>query len=399
MKKTILVLAMFGGLSGDAFANGSSAKLYGIIDEGVTHFTGVAPDGGAAGQTASSTALSGSVQSGSRIGLEGTEDLGNGLSVIYDAETGFCATGLNQDGNAGSSTPKSLAGGFCTGGGFMQRQAWVGMKGQFGELQMGRMYSLGFMNEAIFDPFGWGLTGNIGNLSLYGMQGKDALARTNQTIQYTAPKMSGLTIAGSYSFAPLSGGTVPTASGIGLNVTRDWSLNGQYDAGPASVGLNYTRVTNEPFGLSPAGINDGKMNLWQIYGSWNFGVAKLVGVYEKASGDYASGTTLGAPAGDNRFWMLGLTVPVGAGVVMASFSEAKVDGNSVFDAAAINGTAKQYALGYSYPLSTRTNLYASYGNVSNDTGTAFASGAADDAFGGVAGQASSGAAVGVRHMF
>ncbi|MBU6511981.1 MAG: porin, partial [Betaproteobacteria bacterium] len=116
MKKSLIALAVFGAFSGAALADGSNVQLYGLIDLGVTHFTG-----GADGNV---TQLSSGVQSGSRIGVKGTEDLGGGLSTIFDVETGFCANG--NTGAAGSSA-------YCTGGpggpGFMGRQAWVGLKG------------------------------------------------------------------------------------------------------------------------------------------------------------------------------------------------------------------------------------------------------------------------------
>ena len=41
MKKSLIALAVFGAFSGAAFADGS-VQLYGLIDLGVTHFTGIA---------------------------------------------------------------------------------------------------------------------------------------------------------------------------------------------------------------------------------------------------------------------------------------------------------------------------------------------------------------------
>jgi predicted porin len=113
--------------------------------------------------------------------------------------------------------------------------------------------------------------------------------------------------------------------------------------------------------------------------------------YEDAKQDYYSG--------DQKFWMLGATVPVGPGAILVSYSQLK---NSLVlqgSTAPAAGTAKQYALGYTYSLSKRTNLYTSYAHISNDVGTAFAVGSATDSFAGVAGQGSSGFALGIRHQF
>lgn len=384
MKKSLLALAVLGAFSGAAFAQ-SSVQLYGIIDLGVTHVTGLAPAGAnPTGQTVSSTALNSGVQSGSRIGVKGTEDLGGGLKAFFDAETGFCAAGTNQMGTT------TQAGGnqtYCTGGGFMQRQAFVGLSGNFGTVTAGRQYTPPFSNEANMDPFGFGLAGDIGNISLVNQYG---LYRANQAVAYVTPNLGGFTGVAAYSFAPGNGGTIPTVSGPGSNVTRAWVLNGQYGNGPITAGLDYGRVTNLYAGTL-LGINDGALKLWQAYGAYDFGVAKISGIYESATQDYFTGK--------NISWMLGATVPVGPGAILVSYENAKntlvANGGTGTGA----GTAKQYAIGYTYALSKQTNLYTSYAHISNDTGTAFAVGDATDVNHGVLSQGSSGFDFGIRHQF
>ena len=393
MKKSLLALAVFGAFSGAAFAQ-SNVQLYGIIDLGVTHFTGLQPASGTG--TASSTGLSSGVQSGSRIGVKGTEDLGGGLKAFFTAETGFCAAGTNQDQPVTNATGTAFStsvssNGFCTAGGFMQRQAFAGLAGNFGSLSLGRQYTPAFFNEANIDPFGFGLTGTISNLSLVGHSAllpAYALARANQSVAYVTPNLSGFTGTVAYSFAPGGAGTVPAASGFGSNVPRGMALNGQYANGPIMAGLNYTRVTNvyaNPTSL----VNDGAFKMWQAYGSYDFGIAKLAGIYEKASADYYTG--------NNTYWMLGATFPVGPGAILASYGQNKND--VTVGGSTPAGTAKQYAIGYTYSLSKRTNLYTSYAHISNDVGTAFTVGSSTDGFAGVAGQGSSGFALGIRHQF
>lgn len=415
MKKSLIALAVLGAFSGVAMASGSNVQLYGLIDEGITHYTGLAPaGGGSSGQTVSSTGLSSGVQSGDRIGLKGTEDLGGGVSAIFDVETGFCGSGLSQDKQTvgAGAAPQT----YCTGGGFMQRQAWAGLTGNFGTVTGGRQYTAPFDNEVTVDPFGFGLNGDIGNIGLVHQYG---MYRADQTLAYVTPNLSGFTGVVAYVFAA-GPGTVPSVSGAGSNVPRAWTLNGQYGNGPITVGVNYTRTTNlytNPAITTPTtttySLNsatgaitgtttpnvaaDGALKLWQIYGAYDFGVAKISGIYEHATQDYYSGNA--------KFWMLGATIPVGPGAILASFSENK-------DTLVLNGktgdgmgTAKQYAIGYTYNLSKQTDLYASYAHISNDsasstqTGTALAVGSSTDAFSGVTGQSSSGFAVGIRHMF
>ena len=393
MKKSLIALAVLGAFSGVAMASGSNVQLYGLIDEGITHYTGLAPAGSASpGQTVSSTGLSSGVQSGDRIGLKGTEDLGGGVSAIFDVETGFCGSGTSQDKQTvgAGAAPQT----YCTGGGFMQRQAWAGLTGNFGTVTGGRQYTAPFDNEANMDPFGFGLNGDIGNIGLVHQYG---MYRADQTLAYVTPNLSGFTGVVAYVFAAGSG-TVPSVSGAGSNVPRAWTLNGQYGNGPITAGVNYTRTTNLYANPAVTGAAaDGALKLWQIYGAYDFGVAKISGIYEHATQDYYSGNA--------KFWMLGATIPVGPGAILASFSENKdtlVANGGTGDGM---GTAKQYAIGYTYNLSKQTDLYASYAHISNDsasttqTGTALAVGSSTDAFSGVTGQSSSGFAVGIRHMF
>ncbi len=396
MKIKLISILVMTACSTYAWADASSVQLYGVIDVGITHFTGLAPSGGAPGQTASSTGLSSGVQTGDLLGVKGTEDLGGGLSAIFDVETGFCGVGTNQDGSVGQSSPNQD---YCTGGGFMQRLTWAGLKGNFGELTAGRMYSMALINEATADPFGWGLTGSNGNLSLTGDGGGYNILRTSQTLQYQTPSFAGFDAIGSYSFAPTNGGTVPTAGAAGSQVPRLWSLDGEYASGPVTAGVYYSRMSNEPYGLSASGVHDGTITLWQAYGAYDFGVAKLSALYEKAGGSYAYGTTSGAPAGSNTYWLIGATVPVGAGSLLASYGEGKANANSVLQPENVQGTAKQYAIGYTYSLSKQVNLYASYAHIINSANTAFAVLSGTDYFAGVAGQSSSGAAFGMRYSF
>ncbi len=377
MKKTLIALAVFGTFTGAALADGNSVTLYGIIDLGVTHFTGIAPAGGGTG-TVSSTGLSSGVQSGSRIGVKGTEDLGGGLKAIFDAETGFCAAGANQ------GAPTTQVGNyqsFCTGGGyFMGRQAYAGLAGDFGTVLGGRLYTTNFDDEADVDPFGAGLTGQIDNMSLVAQYNA---YRANQVLAYVSPNFSGFNVVAAYVFAPNAAGTIPTASGANSNVSRAYTIDGKYAAGPIMAGLTYTQVTN--VFANAAGVNDGAVKLWDVRGAYDFGVAKISGIYENAKQDYSSG--------NNKFWSLGVSVPVGPGAILGSYAEAKND------IVAGSPTGKQVAIGYTYNLSKRTNLYTSYAHISNSNGASFVPGDSTDGFKGVANQGSSGFALGIRHQF
>jgi predicted porin len=405
MKKSLIALAVFGMFTGAAMADGNSVTLYGKIDAGLTHFTGLNNGNGG---TTSSTGLSSGVTGGDRIGFKGTEDLGGGLKVLFDAETGFCGTGFNQ-----MNTTNGAKQSFCTGSGyFMGRQAYLGMTGDFGTVLAGRLYDAIFSAEANLDPFGAGLTGQSANLDV--VVGQIGLIRSNQAIAYVTPNLSGFTGTAAYVMAAGNGtvaqpsvtvaNTGPTATVVGYtasgekiygtttttaaygNVPRAFDLKGEYANGPIYGVVDYAQVQNAVSNGAGA-LNDGKIKVWLAGGSYDFGVAKVVAEYQTAKYDYTTGKT--------DFWMLGATVPVGAGSILASYGNAKSTLGGL-----TNATAKQYAIGYTYNLSKQTSLYTSYAHLTNDQNTHFTVGDATDAFGaGINNQASSGFALGMVHNF
>jgi predicted porin len=397
MKKSLLALAVIGAFTGSAFAADSSVQLYGIIDMGVAHYTGVKPSAGTG--TASFTGLQSGIQSPSRIGLKGSEDLGGGLSAIFNAETGFCAAGTNVTGGNSS--------GYCSGGGFMQRQSYVGLTGSFGTVVGGRLYNPAYNNQVAIDPFGYGLTGSIGNTSLLAQNGVANLSRADQTLAYVTPNFSGFKATLAYTFN-LGKDVQPIATNG--STSRAYWLSGNYNNGPITAGVDYAQISNmQNFGgkdatfkidpvtgvitpvtavKSPFATGD-KLKMYDIFGGYDFGIAKVVGLYSnlKVDGQKNAQTQ----------WMLGATVPVGPGAILASYS--------VYTNAMVSPypKAKQVAIGYTYALSKRTNLYTSYSHISNSNNNsdhpAIVANSNASTNKGVDNTGSNGFALGIRHKF
>ncbi|MBW4046550.1 MAG: porin [Proteobacteria bacterium] len=372
MKKTILSLAMFGAFTGAAMAQ-SNVQLYGIIDMGVEHLTY---------DNTSVNRLGSGVQSGSRIGLKGSEDLGGGLSAIFQAETGFCANGnspsvYNHTFDPTQGAQAQAGGSYCTSGStFMGRTSMVGLKGNFGEVVAGRVYTDYFTNAATVDPFGAGLTGSITNIDTGALN----YVRASQVLAYVSPSFGGLQGVAAYAFGGQSTGN---ANGQGYNLSL------KYSNGPIFAGVGYLHHNATPAAGSL--ITDGydTNKLTQVFGSYDFGVAKISGLY--AEEKYGTNQPVQGP--DNQVWMLGATVPVGPGAILASYSQIKNKNLA-------NSAAKQIAVGYTYSLSKRTNLYTSYARINNDTNVDQYVGDATVAGSGTVGGASaSGFALGIRHQF
>lgn len=82
---------------------------------------------------------------------------------------------------------------------------------------------------------------------------------------------------------------------------------------------------------------------------------------------------------DARDYLLGVSTPIGAGTVLASYIHKN-------DRTGLDQDASQIALGYVHNLSKRTNVYTSFARINNDNGadntvgSAIESGATSKAF-------------------
>ena len=334
MKKTAIALGLIGAFSGAAYAQ-SSVTVYGVADLGL-----VAESGGAGGSVAK---LSSGVEAGSRLGFKGTEDIGNGLSVNFVLETGIAMdTGGSNQGNT-----------------LFGRQALVGLKGGFGSVSAGRQYTPLFLSLDSVDPFGTGLAGASTNLFAY--YPTSGNARMTNSIIYNTPGMDGFTGTLAYGFGEVAGNTSANRQ-IGASLT--------YEQGPILITLVHHN-TNDAIALDSA-----KTTL--LGGAYDFGPVKLHLVYDSNSGP---GNTKNTDA------LVGVSAPLGGGTLMASYIHKD-------DKSAADKDASQIAIGYSYPLSKRTNIYTAYARINNKNGAGYTvgnaieSGSGDKAFN-----------LGIRHKF
>lgn len=86
-KKSLAAVALLGAFAGSAFA--ADVTLYGVVDEGFLYTHKDADKTGV--DAVDKLELKSGIQAGSRWGLKGTEDLGNGLKVGFILESGFTA--------------------------------------------------------------------------------------------------------------------------------------------------------------------------------------------------------------------------------------------------------------------------------------------------------------------
>ncbi len=343
MKKSLLALAVLASFASAASAQ-SSVTIYGLVDAGIT-----AERGGANG---SITKLATGVQQGNRLGFKGTEDLGNGLKANFQLENGFdLDTGSARQGNR-----------------LFGRQAFVGLSGNFGAVNLGRQYDPVFVSMDTIDPFNTGLTGSATNLMNPGN------VRTDNSLTYTTPNFQGASATLLYGAGEKAG-----SSSYGRTIGG----SADYVNGPVVLTLAYNKVNATPIIGSAAATNDLKLIL--VGGTYNFGPVKLHAVYESEKID--------ALATDFRDYLIGVSAPIGVGTLMASYIDKNDRTNK-----SLGG--KQMAIGYSHPLSKRTSFYTSYGYINNDTnGVNFVGDASSGGSTPAAGHNSSALSVGMRHKF
>lgn len=336
MKKSLIALAVLAA-SGAAMAQ-SSVTLYGVVDA----FVGsnkLEVNGVGQRQTVVDT----SGVNGSRWGLKGSEDLGNGMKAIFQLESGFDA-----------STGASGQGGLLFG-----RQAFIGLNTGFGTVSLGRQYSaydaLHSATNHNYDAFTFNAaTGTVGGkgvgVSANGMA--DYTSRVNNSIAFTSADYSGFSGAVVYGFGENKTATQDKADSVSVHI--------KYANGPLLVGYAFQQeevqgrdAVAPSFAFSPAtglvtpvagilavGKDKNKYNL--VGATYDFGVVKLNGSYNTAKNN-----TFKDKEGN-----IGVVVPFGAAAISAGYVRSKSEGLGV------ERTGKGYSILATYAVSKRTGLYA-----------------------------------------
>ncbi len=320
MKKTLVAIAALAAV-GAASAQ-SSVTLYGRIDASIGNVKTTA--GGVTVADPGAMIRSGG-HTGSRWGLKGSEDLGGGLKANFVLEQGF-----NIDDGTASSARQ------------FHRQAFVGLSGGFGSLNVGRQYDVTDNMYGLYDPFGYsgyspmGYAFNVG----CGTGGSgDCVGRQDNTVMYTTPSMGGFSVAAMW--AP-GEDKVPGVNSAG----RVYGVMANYANGPIAAGLGW-QSNKAAGGRTRQDTNFGA--------SYDLGVAKLFLQLESGKNNNTVGT------GKDTGYSLGATMPVGAATLTAAYAseKQKIGGTKVSD-------AKSFGLMGAYNLSKRTYVYAAYNRGETD---------------------------------
>jgi general bacterial porin, GBP family len=193
----------------------SSVTLYGLVDTSVVYVNNAKSP--TTGQNSSQFLMNSGSLSTSRWGLRGTEDLGGGLSAIFDLENGFNSTN----------------GTFKNGGDLFGRQAWVGLaSSQYGQITLGRQYDFLVDYVAPMSATGSGWGGNLASHP-YDNDNLDNDMRLNNAIKFSSVSYGGFKAGAMYAFSGQAGGA-------GNN--NAYSLGASYGNGPFSLAAAYIQI-------------------------------------------------------------------------------------------------------------------------------------------------------------
>jgi predicted porin len=366
-KAALAVAAVVGSVA--ASAQTANVTLYGYINTSLESNRG-SQGANTVGKTPTSSTLNRMTSNSSRFGFRGREDLGGGMYAHFQLESGF-----NSD-----------DGGLAAAGVMFAREAWVGLGGGFGEVKVG--YGLtpyddvlglahqnigstgaqnrnngvsggpGFAFNQLFSSYGRGGVSGANNSGNFDARGANA-------ISYAMPKIGGFTGRTMYSLIEETA-TAPRA--------KLWDTAVIYSEGPITLGATYS-LHKDFGGLAGVATGTHDQNAFRVYGRYNFGVARIDGSYDVSKYKLATGTLKA------KYFDVAVQVPLGAHNVGLQYSQ-RDNGASWAYTTPVGFTAptlatlrsnwsvgggKHVSLVYDYTFSKRTQFYAYYSSMKNET--------------------------------
>ena len=350
----------------------ADVQLYGIVDTGLQYVHGDT-DSTKPNCDFDSFSMESSMASGSRLGIKGTEVLGNGLTVGFILENGIKSdTGVDDDV-------------------MFNRESSLFVQGGFGKIAFGR---IGSFNGGVSS---WA---KYGELSVFGTSWGDYSAQAgtwamgagmwDNMIAYETPSFAGFKVFAQYDMGNQVSDKYTNIAGVEVekkwgeenesSSDRYYAIGASYDNGPLSLyfavdSINYSSqsiIANNTDGDLQFGDQDDSLTV-TFGGNYDFEVVKLYagaqyfdeikrskmkGVIQDVS-KFNSGNGF---ADRMKGWSLGVSagIPVAGGTVMV--------GAAYLDAEAADSESSEktrndelprwiVSAGYDYPFSKRTDVY------------------------------------------
>lgn len=348
-KKTLAAVAVLGAFAGSAYA--ADVTLYGRADLGVRY---TAFDTDMAGQDdLTKFEMASGNYTGSRFGLKGSEDLGNGVKVGFVLENGFAAD----------------SGSLSTDGKIFDREALLYVAGDFGKVGFGRVGILngtaGSFGIGQFSSMetGWG---DVGSQNL--IWGAGFGSRYDNMVSYVTPDFAGFKVHAQYSFGANTDGTKVEGKS---STDRYYGVGASYNNGPVAARLIVDSVNKASYPTNH-GVDDTVRVTFG--GSYDFGAVKPF-----LAASYFKDGSVGLPglAKDNDFEypgtydgygvVVGAAAPVLGGTFKATLGYLNAEEQNVGQGDLANDMTRWIVgAGYEYKLSKRTLVYVDAGYGQDD---------------------------------
>lgn len=318
MQKKIIALAVAGLVSGAAFAQTSNVTIWGIADVSYGYFSKSHN-----ADTKSVSKMSDGYQDASRVGFKGTEDLGNGLSAFFSFEQRFLLDEAGIDGRNSHLGLTSKSWGTVRAGSFGSVHDDYNGYSESGGMGYGNgtVHKIGEDNahnaiEYISPNFS-GLEFKLGLSTAYQGEEEEAVDHDNSALNddindrayfaAIAYNNGGLKLAATYDTTSYQVEKADTDSG------NEYMLAASYNFGPVAIGAGYDRTKF---------FNQDVRKTWRVTAAAPITANDTIGLsYSRGSVDIDEGETY---------------------------------------------KAKGWGLSYSHAMSKRTNVYATYGQMSQD---------------------------------
>lgn len=373
----VMCLVWFGT---GAAAQQSSVTFYGILDLGIQYdrvrqqaFSGGLPQGPL---NQFFLGMADGVQSGSRFGLRGNEDLGGGFGVNFVLEGGFnAAQGISSQ-----------------GGRLFGRQSTLGLTlREVGRLDFGRQINLASNYFLSIDPFQEG----FGQANIGSSFGSANTSRYSNMLLVQATPVSGLTVGAGYSFSTemsaIYASELGCISTLSCQVTsggynfisnrnmRAITLGAQFKRGPLDLAWAYDKL----YGDASLQNSSANPSFWALGGAYDFKVLKLSLAAGQAIDGFTNGQSQGTgatsstvfistswtpgavlflPGARANSYLVGVSAPLTADVtLLASWQMMQPQG--ILTADPQFKTQQIFSAALTQQISPRTNFYtyASYG--------------------------------------
>lgn len=348
-KTTALVLCAFSGSLAFAAEPASNVTLYGVLDTGV--YAHHASNGKTIVEMASG------ITKGSRFGLEGQENLGNGYKVYFRLEQGF------ESDNGDAKDADSA----------FYRDSYMGVATPFGAFELGRTGALTAGTHG----------GIVGGMSPFGITWKEGAltkvfagniaARVSNMVTYESPDLSGFKLYAQYSNG------IDDDDVVSSQKNRYIAVGATYRYKNLRLIVAFDNLFyNDSAVKTDAGVAAGKnlkdQRTYNIGGTYDFGDVRMYLGYQFgqniktprqgdadaiAAAKYDAKDSKAAEGYDTNAVTLGTKIKLFGGELNGTlgYAHAKRDYQDS------KADVYQAMLGYKYPLSKRTYAYGAVGYI------------------------------------